>query len=368
MSSREQKIINTGLLGIFMNVSLVALKGTIGFLSGSIAVVLDALNNLTDVLSALVTVIGTKLAHRAPDKNHPFGHGRFEDLTAFVVGFIILAAGVGAVASAAPHLLEPTSTDYSPVSILLIFLAVIAKLLFSRRARRVGNDLNSASLVATGTDAFFDALITFATFVSALLARFLDINIEGFVGIVIGAFIIKNAVEVILETTKKLVGSRADAALSKKIKRAVARFPGVEGTYDLMLHSYGPVDMFGSIHIQVPDKMTAKEIHQLSRDISEKIYKTYGVLLTIGIYAKNTDEKEYDALHSKLLEIVNDYPEVLQVHGFYVDKKSHTVAFDLVLGFECKDREEIRDHVIGSLKSAFPNYQYQVILDLDSSD
>ncbi|MBQ6130165.1 cation transporter [Candidatus Saccharibacteria bacterium] len=286
MSTREEKIVRTGLLGILMNISLVLIKGTIGFFSGSIAVVLDALNNLTDVLSALVTVVGTKLAHKAPDKNHPFGHGRFEDLAAFVVGLIIFFAGVSAIVSAAPRIVAPSVSNFTSASYLFIILAVVLKLLFSRHARRLGKTLDSASLVATGTDAFFDAIISFATLVSALLLRFLNINIEGFVGIIIGAFIIKSAVEIIFETTKQLIGSRVDNALAQKIQRTVARFPEVTGAYDLMLHSYGPVDLFGSIHISVSPTLSAREIHDLSTAISAQVYTTYGVLLTVGLYDK----------------------------------------------------------------------------------
>lgn len=351
-----------------MNVSLVITKGIIGVLSGSIAILLDALNNLTDILSALITVIGTKLASRAPDKNHPYGHGRLEDLTTFLVGLVILAAGVGAVIEAAPKMLNSSSAEYSVLSLAFIAIAVVVKFLFSRHARKIGKKIDSASLVATGTDAFFDSLLSLSTLIAALSSLLFSISLEGIVGVIIGAFIIKNSVEILLDTTKSLVGLRADRELTKKIKRTISNFPEVKGVYDLMIHNYGPVDLFGSAHIQVPDNMTAKEIHRLSREISEKVYKKYGAILTIGIYAKNTGEKEYDVIHARLLELIKEHSDILQVHGFYVDKKTKTISFDLVLDFSCQNKAEVKSSIIDSLKASFPGYKYVVVLDLDSSD
>ena len=368
MSTREQKIVKVGIVGIFMNVTLVVIKGTIGLLSGSIAILLDALNNLTDILSALVTVIGAKLASRAPDKNHPYGHGRLEDVSAFLVGLIILAAGVGAVVEAAPKILNSTPADYSPLSLIFIALAVVTKFVFSRYAEKAGKTLDSSSLVATGADAFFDSLLSLSTLVAALVSLFFSIHIEGFVGVIIGAFIIKTSIEILSETIKSLVGLRASGELTQKIKQTIRRFPEVDGVYDLMIHNYGPVELFGSVHIQVEDKMTAKEIHRLTRDISLKVYEKYGVILTVGIYAKNTSLKEFSNIRTALDRFMKSHPEVLQVHGFYADKSTKTVAFDLVLDFSCQNKEKLRDTLVSDLSKNYPGYKYQVTLDLDASD
>ncbi|MBQ3464250.1 cation transporter [Candidatus Saccharibacteria bacterium] len=367
MATREQKIVKVGLLGIFLNLFLVIIKGLLGFFSGSIAILLDALNNLTDIFSAAVTVVGTKLATRAPDKNHPYGHGRLEDLTAFLIGLIIFAAGFNAIVEAAPKILAPETAHYSPLSLVLLLVAVVLKFLFSRHARLVGKQIDSTSLVATGTDAFFDSLLTFSTFLAAISSLFFSVNIEGLVGAVIGAFIIKNSLEILRDTARSLVGMRADEELIKKIKKIITRFPEVEGAYDLMVHNYGPVDLYGSIHIQVRDDMTAKEIHRLSREISAKVYDKLGVVLTIGVYAKNAEDEKYVKLKSDLEAVLKNYPEVLQMHGFYADQKSRVVAFDLVLDFSCQDKERVKSEVIKSLKKLHPEYSYQITLEVDIS-
>lgn len=200
MSSREQKIVKVGLVGIILNIVLSAVKGLIGFLTGSISISVDALNNLTDVFSALVTVIGTKLAHRPPDAGHPHGHHHFEDLTALLLAIVIIASGVGAIVKAAPRIANPAPATYSALSLFLIFLAVIAKFVYSRYASAAGQKLHSLPLRATATDSFFDALTALSTLVSALLHISLQVNIEGYTGVVVGAFIIKNGVEILLAT------------------------------------------------------------------------------------------------------------------------------------------------------------------------
>lgn len=365
---REKTIIKTSIYGIVVNLILVAFKAAVGLVAGSITIVLDAVNNLTDALSSVVTILGTKLAGRAPDREHPYGHGRIEYMTTLVVGAIVLFAGVSAMIEAAPKIIHPELADYSVVSLIIVAVAVVVKFVFGKYVKGVGQKIHSGSLVASGADAIFDSVLSFSTLVGAIITMVWQISLDGWIGVVIAAFIIKASVEMLHEAWMDIVGRRPDSKLAKQIKTAISDFPEVSGAYDLVLHDYGPNEVIGSVHIQVPDKMDAKEIHRLTRDITYKIYAEFRVILTVGIYADNTDNQENRAIKNALQEIVKKYPEVLQMHGFYVDDEKKLVAFDLIIDFKSKDRNKVKNKVVRKIKEQFPAYKYLVTLDVDMSD
>lgn len=365
---REKLIVKTSFEGIIMNLVLVAGKAAVGFAAGSIAVVLDALNNLTDVLSAVVTIVGTKMAGRAPDKEHPYGHGRIEYLTALALGLIIFATGASALLEAVPKIFSPTLADYSLVSLLVISVAVLAKFFFGRHAKKIGQTINSSSLTATGVDATFDALLSFSTLLGALVTMFIGISLEGWLGVIISIFIVKSSLEILGEAWVDAIGARPDGKLSRAIKHTVETFPSVSGAYDLILHNYGPNQMIGSVHIQIPDSLTAQDIHKLTREISEKVYQKYRVILTVGIYAENTSTKAHQEIKQTLEQILKNHSEILQMHGFYIDETKKLIAFDLVLDFKAPNKATLKSQIIRQLKTKYPSYKYTVTLDADLSD
>ena len=365
---REKEIVKAGLIGVLLNLLLVIGKGTVGFLAGSVSIILDAVNNLTDILSATVTIIGAKLAGRAPDKEHPFGHGRVEYLAAVFVGVIIFFAGVGALVEAVPKIFEPTLANYSLITISLLVVAILVKLGFGAYLKKKGGAIKSRSLEATGTDALYDSLLTFGTLVSAVVGILFKVSLEGIIGTIISVFIIRTSLEILGEGWIDIVGRRVDAKLAKKIKRKISLFPEVKGVYDLVLHSYGPMETIGSVHIQVPDKMTAKEIHKLTREIARKIFEDEQVILTIGIYAENKDSKEGRAVLKKLEEITKREAGILQTHGFYFDEEEKNVSFDMILDYSYREKEKLKNKVIRELREEFPGYRFNVIIDLDVSD
>ena len=366
--NREKLVIKTSLIGIIMNLALVAAKAAVGFLSGSIAIILDALNNLTDIFSAAITILGTKLAGRAPDKEHPYGHGRIEYLTSLIIGVIILATGLSALKEAIPKIFHPELANFNIISAIIIALAVITKFVFGRYAKKIGQKANSQSLIATSVDATFDSLLSASTLVGIIITLIFKISIDGWLGVLISAFIIKASIEILHDAYIEIIGSRPDGELSKSIKKEIQKFSNVSGVYDLILHNYGPNDMIGSVHIQLPDTITAKQIHQLTRDITTKIYAKYHVIMTVGIYAENTTTKSSQKIYDRLTEIIKQHPDVLQLHGFYVDEKNKIVAFDIVIDYKYNAKDELKNEIIKSISSEFPKYTYQVTLDADFSD
>lgn len=364
---RNKIIIKTSMLGILLNILLVVFKAIVGFFANSIAIILDALNNLTDVLSYTITIIGTKLSNKAPDKEHPYGHGRGEYFTSVIISTIILLAGLTAAKESIIKIINPAKTEYRFISLIIIAVAVVVKFFMGKYFKKVGKKVNSSSLVASGQDAFMDSVLSFTTLISGILNFVFGINIEGFLAFFISLIILKSAIDMLKDTVDSLLGERADSELTKNLKKRIKSFKEVQGVYDLSMHDYGPSKIIASVHIQVRDDMTAEEIHILTREIEYVIYSEFGIVLTMGIYAAN-DKGEFGEIKKTLTNIVKEYKSVLQIHGFYVDKDKMNVYFDLILDFEEKNKEKILEEIIGKMKKKYSEYNFNVILDSDISD
>lgn len=363
---RNKKIVKTSIIGIVVNVLLVIFKMIVGLIANSIAIVIDAINNLTDVLSSLITVFGTKLANKKPDKEHPYGHGRIEYFTAILIGIIILLAGLGAIKESIGKIINPAETEYSAITLIIIIIAIFTKIFLGRYVKKVGETCASQSLVASGQDALMDAIVSSSTLIAGILNIIWHISIEGYLGVLIGVFIVKASYDVLKESFNSILGIRADGELSKQIKDKINKFPEVQGTFDLNLHNYGPENIVGSAHIQVRNDMTAEEIHILTREIEYEIYNEFNIVLTLGIYAAN-DKGEFGEIKSELKNIIKEYKEVLQFHGFYVDK-SNNIFFDLIIDFKAKNKEKIKQEIISRINEKFPEYNCNIIIDLDITD
>ncbi|WP_296889793.1 cation diffusion facilitator family transporter [uncultured Methanobrevibacter sp.] len=361
---RQSKIIKTSIIGIVVNLILVAFKATIGILVNSIAITLDAVNNLTDALSSIITIIGAKLAGKAPDKNHPHGYGRIEYFSSIIIAVIVLWAGVTALLESWPKIFNPDVTSYTTVSLVIIAVAVVVKILLGRYVKGVGEKINSQSLVASGSDALFDAILSLSTLVAAIISIFFNISLEGILGVIISIVIIKASIDMIRETADTLLGSRIDSELSLQIKKSIEEIDGIYGAYDLNLHSYGPENMQGSVHVEVDDDLTASDIHTLTRTITYKIYEEFSIPLTVGIYARND---KYDYIRQDLEEIISHYDEVLQVHGFYVYEDLKLVSFDIIVDFDA-NRDKIKEEIHSKLKEKHPEFNFIIIDDYDVSD
>lgn len=362
--SRQEKIVKTSIIGIVVNLILVAFKAVVGILTNSIAITLDAVNNLTDALSSIITIIGTKLASKAPDKNHPYGYGRIEYFSSVIIAAIVLWAGITAFMESWPKIFNPDVTNYTTVSLIIIAVAVVVKFVLGQYVKRVGEDINSQALVASGSDAFFDAILSLSTLIAAIISIFFHISLEGILGVIISIVIIKASIDMLRETLDSMIGARVDSELSRKIKDSICELPGVYGAYDLSLHNYGPEDMQGSVHVEIDDKLTALEIHNLTRQIAVKIYKEFSIILTVGIYAHNDVHKD---VRDDLYNIASKYPEVLEIHGFIVYEEENLITFDIIVDFDA-DREVVKEKILSEIKTKHPEFNYLMIDDYDVSD
>lgn len=365
---RDRIIVRTSIIGILANVLLSAFKVTVGLLTHSIAIVLDAVNNLSDAASSLITIIGTKLAGKEPDRQHPFGHGRAEYLSAMVISVIVLYAGITSFTESVKKILHPDTPDYSAAALLIVAAGVVVKILLGRYVKSVGRKVNSDSLVNSGEDATLDSVISASTLAAAAIYLISGVSLEAWLGAVISLIIIKSGVDMLRETFSRILGERADADLARGIRETVLSFEPVSGAYDLVLNNYGPDTYNGSIHIEVPDTCSAGELDELIREITLEVYRKHHVILTaVGVYSVNTSNDEAARMRDRIREAVLAVPNVLQMHGFYVSEDKKRIRFDLVVSFDAKDRGEVYRQVSEKVKAMYPEYEQQIALDTDFS-
>ncbi len=367
--SRDKIIVRTSVTGIAANVLLAAFKAVVGAISGSIAIVLDAVNNISDAASSLITIIGTKLASREPDKKHPFGYGRVEYLSAMIISVIVLYAGITSLVESVKKIIEPETPDYSAVTLIIVAAAVLVKIFLGRYVKKTGERVNSDSLINSGKDAVLDSVISASTLVAAVIFLLTGLSLEAWLGAVISVIIIKSGIEMLRETLSEILGERADISLAKEIKKTVLSFPEVSGAYDLVLHNYGPDNYNGSIHIEVPDTLSAAELDELIRAITMKVYTEENVILTaIGVYSLNTKNEKAVGMRNEISSLVLSKEHVLQMHGFYVNEEKKTIRFDVIVSFDAKDRRAVYDEICSEVAALYPDYSLEIVLDTDFSE
>ena len=364
---RENIILRTSCIGILVNLLLAGFKAVVGFSTNSIAILMDALNNLSDVLSSVITVAGAKLADRNPDFEHPFGHGRYEYLSALVISIIIFYAGVTAMVESVKKILDPEVPEYTTASLVLLAVAVIVKIILGRYVKRKGAEADSGALIGSGSDALFDAVLSFSVLVAALIYLGCGVSLESYVGTVIACFILKSGFGMLRDTLNEILGERPDPLLVRQIKNLLVEEPEIRGAYDLMINNYGPGRNYASVHIELPDVMTVERVDRLTHRIHEKVFKATGVHLSgVTVYSYNTRDPEAAQMREQVSQLVMKHPWALQVHGFYVDRTKKTMRFDVVVTFG-RDREPLIQELQQEITRLYPNYQVSVDIDRDIS-
>ena len=366
---REKEIIKVSIIGIIANLFLAAFKVVIGSLTNSIAITLDAVNNLSDVLSSIITIIGTRIAGRKPDKKHPLGHGRVEYLSAGLIAIIVLYAGITSLVESVKKILNPSEPEYTTVALIIVAVAVVVKLVLGSYVKSKGKKLNSDSLVASGEDARLDAVISASTVVAALIYIFWGVSLESYLAALISLVIIKAGYEMISETLSEIIGERIDKDVIDELKQTIMEFEDVYGVYDVVLHNYGPDTLIGSLHIEVLDTYTAGQLDELQRHLMKAAYDKNNIILAgISVYARNSKDDRAKQDFEKVRHLVMSHKYVLQMHGFYINYEEKIMNFDIILDFDSPDRNEEYMHILSDVQEAFPDFAIGITLDLDVSD
>lgn len=363
MRIRQEEIVRTGYLGIGTNVLVSAGKAVIGLLSGSMAIVLDAVNNITDALSSLITIIGVKLAGRPADDKHPFGYGRIEYMTAVVISAMVLLAGSMSLIESVKGIFEPSEQEYSAVGLGILVVTIVVKFFLGVYTKRKGQELSSDSLISSGTECIFDCVVSISTLVSAALAIFLSWNVDCWLAAIISCLIIKAGIEMLMAPIRELLGMRSDPLLIASIKKCVNSIDGVRGTYDVIIHNYGPEQNMGALHVEVDENTTAADIHHLTKLIQVAVRKEFGLYVTVGFYAHHQDGTSAAKEEAVIRDYVMAIEGVRGMHGFYVDHKDKVLSFDIVYSYDIKQPLTLRQNVMEWLQTDYSGYNIMIGLD-----
>lgn len=367
-AQREATIVRTGIVGIVTNMILVGFKAFVGLMTNSIAVILDAVNNLSDALSSVVTIIGAKLGAKQPDKKHPFGYGRVEYLSSMIVAALVIYAGLTSFVESVKKIITPEAADYNAASLIIISVAIVVKLVLGTYVKSQGKKINSGALMASGSDALFDAVLSASVLASAIIFLIWQISLEAYVGVIIAVFIVKAGLEMMAETLNDIIGKREDAETTGELKRIICEEEDVLGAYDVMLFNYGPNKNYGSVHIELPDNLSVEEVDRITRRLQVDVYQRTGIILTaIGVYSFNTSDDEAAQMRNAIQKIVMSHDWALQMHGFNADTDKKTVRFDVVVSFDAERREAIAE-LHKEIASVYPDYELVIVADSDMSD
>ena len=358
-----------GIVGILCNVLLFAGKYLVGTIFGSIAITADAINNLSDASSNIVSLLGFKLGSRKPDEEHPYGHGRYEYLAGLVVCVIILAIGLSLAKESVMKIIDPTDVDFSWLSITILFVSVAVKLWMSLFNKTIGKKIHSDTLLATAADSRNDVISTAVVIISAFLCRATGLyRIDGIMGLGVAVFILYSGVALIRETLSPLLGKAPDRELVKQIEEKVLSYPNVIGVHDLMVHDYGPGNVFATLHVEFPAESDVIEAHDVMDSIERYFLAYENIMMTIHYDPIVTSDAEVTHLREFLADTAKELDEKLSVHDVRLvpGKTQMNIVFDCVkpAGYGREDKE-IRDFFTQKVKQL--NEKYTCVIKIEQS-
>ena len=369
MKARSRKIIRISIVGIVANIFLAGFKVFVGLLSNSIAVILDAVNNLSDSLSSIVTIIGTRFANKAPDKKHPMGHGRFEYLSTVIIAMLIIYIGFTALIESVKKIIEPTAVEYSVATVVVVSVAIVVKIFLGIYFRRRGKKLESGALIGSGIDALYDAVISAATLVAIIIFFTTGYQIEAYLAAGISLFILRSGLKMMHGAFSMIIGERASAELTRKIKSDIATVEGVNGAFDLIMHDYGHGSTVASVNVEVDHSLSAADIDELSRKVQKVVRDKHHIFVSsVGIYAINLENQDVEKMWRTVSAIRERYDHIIEIHGFRVDFEDKEISFDVVVDFIIVNRRAYYQKFLKEVQDAIPGFNLIVALDDDVSD
>lgn len=360
-----------GVVGIIANLILFAIKFFVGLVTKSIAVMADAFNNLSDVSSSVITILGFKLSSKPADREHPFGHGRIEYISAMIVSFIVLLVGLGFIKSSFDRIMHPGKVEFSIIPFLLILFSMLIKIWLSRFNNFVGKSINSQALKASSFDALSDVFTSGCTAVSLLAALFTNLPIDGYVGILVSAFILYSGYSLIKDTLNPLLGEAPDPILVQNITKSLLEYEYITGVHDMIVHNYGPGRSMASLHAEVPDNISIIEIHEIIDKAEKELTEKYNIYIVIHMDPINTNNSEIIKSKEEVLEVLKKYPKIKSMHDFRVvgEGDVKNLIFDVVIDtgskITDKDIEELKQNIINDIKNKHEKYNAVITIDKD---
>lgn len=355
-----------GIVGIVSNIILCLMKVIVGMFAGSIAIIADGINNLADASSSVITFIGFKLSSLPEDKEHPYGHARYEYLTGLLVSVLIIVVGVQLLRSSFDKVLNPEETVFSLVTVLVLVIAIVMKVWQAVFNIGLGKRINSMTLIATGTDSRNDVISTTVVLIALIITKITGFQLDGIMGCAVALFIIWSGITLVRDTVSPLLGEAPDEELVREIERRTWKFEGVLGIHDLIVHNYGPGKVFASMHVEIDARGDMMEAHDMIDNIERSISEALKIHLVIHMDPVITNDPELNHLKEVVTNVAALIPGVTNIHDFRMVKgPTHTnVIFDAIVCDNCKlDEDEIKNIIETELRKENPDYFVVITFD-----
>ncbi len=358
----------SSILGIILNLILFAGKFLAGSLSGSIAITADAFNNLSDASSSIISLIGFRLSEKPADKDHPFGHGRYEYIAGLAVAVIIMAIGIELLKTGVEKIFHPTETNISILAMVILVVSILFKLYMMYFNTKAGKLINSKTLIATAQDSRNDVISTGAVLIASIVMFIFDINIDGYMGVAVALFILISGFGLIKDTLNPILGQSPDKELVDNLNAKITSYEHIEGIHDLIVHDYGPGNIFASVHAEVDSSYDAVLAHDVIDNIEKDVMETMGILLTIHYDPIAVGDPFTDEAKAFIKEIVKNIDETISIHDFrVVPGVTHTnIVFDIVLPYTIAiSSEEVKSLTTSEVAKTHPDWCLVITVDRD---
>ena len=362
--NRERISTYASMVGVISNIILSVVKIIIGIISGSVSVLADGVNNVFDVMSAVVTIIGVKLSKRPPDKEHPYGHGRIEYLAAMIICIFVFAVGVQFLFASFKKLKNDTIDSYSNLAFVLILVSIAVKVYLYNFYRTIGHKINSTPLLATGTDALGDVLVTSVVMVNIISNKFFGFHVDGIAGIIVSIFIIYSAYSLIKDTITDIIGASPDGELIKELKKKINSYDHVVDSHDYRIVSFGPEDKFAIVDVELPHHIDIYTAHSIVSEIEREVGDEMNLRLIIHIEPQGMTSEKYVRANKKIKDVIGRVDGFLDYHDLIIT--SETISFDAVIDGNVvktsKDRNKILDRITYEMNQVIPGYKFLIRL------
>lgn len=362
--SREGIIAATSALGIAVNLLVAAAKVILGLLASSIAIVSEGINNASDALTSVLTLVGSKLAGKHPDAKHPFGYGRIEYLTSLVIAGLILFTGIEMLISSVKLIFEPSELNISFLALAVVAVSAVIKFCLGVFTIKAGKKADSGALVGVGLDCRNDSFISIVTILSAVVFIVFDVSVDAYVGVLMSLLVIKAGFDVLRETVSELLGRPGDEELASKLYQEIRSTPGVLNAVDMMLHNYGPDAYSGSVNVEIDHEKTVGEAYDFLHELQLRIMHEYNVTMVFGVYAVDNDHEEVRAIRNSVSSFVRTHEHVKSYHAIYLDPNSNKLYCDLIVDYALRDWDALREQFIAFMAESRPDKE--IILTIET--
>lgn len=364
-SERSRIIARTSALGVCANLFIALVKVILGIITSSIAIVSEGVNNATDALTSVLTLVGAKLATKKPDKKHPFGYGRIEYLTSLIIAVVILISGVEMLIESVKLIFTPAELSVTYMSLAIVAFSAVIKFFLGTYTVKMGKKMGSGSLVALGVDSRNDCLVSFITLASATVFLIFDFSVDAYAGIITSVLIVKAGFEILKDTVSELLGRAGEKDLADRLYEEIRQTEGVINAADMMLHNYGPNSYSGSVNIEIDHTKTVGEIYQFIHALQLRIMKEYNVVMVFGVYAVDNDSERSKCVRETVENFIGEYGHIKSYHAIYFDSLSDKLYCDLVVDYELKDWDRLKMDFTEYMKIRYPDNTLELTVETE---